>query len=208
MTQNEKNLVPDEDAFLMVEFQKGSKSAFATLFTKYQQMVVNVITRYIGDNVFAEDMAQEVFLRIYKAKNKYKPVTQFKYYLFTIVHNLCLNEIRDTIRRKTKSMDFSEESFSGRPCARGRSAFGGDDKLCPEVNSEPIENSENMEIRQDVKSAIESLPPQQRIAVILDKYEGLSYEEIGKVMKLSVSAVKSILWRAREGLKEKLKKYI
>lgn len=98
MTQNEKNLVPDEDSFLMVEFQKGSKNAFNTLFKKYQQMVVNVITRYIGDHAFAEDMAQEVFLRIYRAKNKYKPVTQFKYYLFTIVHNLCLNEIRDSIR--------------------------------------------------------------------------------------------------------------
>lgn len=189
MTQNEKNLVPDEDSFLMVEFQKGSKNAFTTLFTKYRQTVVNVISRYIGDNVFAEDMAQEVFLRIYRAKNKYKPLTQFKYYLFTIVHNLCLNEIRDAVRRKTKPIDF-------------------DDKLGPAINNEPIENSENMEIRREVKSAIESLPPQQRIAVILDKYEGLSYEEIGKVMKLSVSAVKSILWRARQGLKEKLKKYI
>ena len=189
MTANDKRLVQDEDALLMVEFQKGSRNAFNTLFKKYQQMVVNVIARYIGDHAFAEDMAQEVFLRIYRAKNKYKPVTQFKYYLFTIVHNLCLNEIRDSIRRKTKTMDF-------------------DDKLGPAINSEPIENSENMENRQDVKTAKESLPPQQRIAVILDKYEGLSYEEIGKVMKLSVSAVKSILWRAREGLKEKLKKYI
>ncbi|MFH1231948.1 MAG: RNA polymerase sigma factor [Planctomycetota bacterium] len=186
---NEKPLVPDEDALLMVEFQKGSKVAFNTLFKKYQQMVVNVIARYIGDHAFAEDMAQEVFLRIYKSKDKYKPITPFKYYLFTIVHNLCLNEIRNTIRHKTKTIDFNDE-------------------LGPAINNEPIENSENMEIKQDVKSAIESLPPQQRIAVILDKYEGLSYEEIGKVMKLSVSAVKSILWRAREGLKEKLKKYI
>jgi RNA polymerase sigma-70 factor, ECF subfamily len=189
MTQNEKNLLADEDALLMVSFQKGSRDAFNSLFRKYQQMVVNVITRYIGDSTFAEDMAQEVFLRIYRSKNKYKPVTKFKYYLFTIVHNLCLNEIRDINSHRTKTMDF-------------------DDTLGLSNNDEPIANSENTEIRQEVKSAIESLPPQQRIAVILDKYEGLSYEEIGKVMKLSVSAVKSILWRARESLKGKLKKYI
>jgi RNA polymerase sigma-70 factor, ECF subfamily len=189
MKQNENNLLPDDDAFLMVEFQKGSRDAFNALFRKYQQMVVNVITRYIGDSAFAEDMAQEVFLRIYRSKNKYKPVTKFKYYLFTIVHNLCLNEIRDINSRRTKTMDF-------------------DDTLGLSNNAEPIANSENTEIRLEVKSAIESLPPQQRIAVILDKYEGLSYEEISKVMKLSVSAVKSILWRARESLKGKLKKYI
>ena len=179
-----------EDAILMAQFQAGNKDAFNSLFGKYQQMVFGVISRYINDRSYAEDMTQEVFLRIYKARDRYSPTTQFKYYLFTIVHNLCVNEIRDSSRRKTKATDFSDD-------------FGFQD------NSEPISDTfHQKEVRLDVKSAIDSLPDQQRMAIILDKYEGMSYEEIAKTMKQSVQAVKSILWRARQNLKERLKKYI
>ena len=187
---NEKQLIQDEDAILMSQFQKGNKGAFDSLFSKYQKMVFGVIARYINDRSYAEDLTQEVFLRIYKARDRYTPATQFKYYLFTIVHNLCVNEIRDSSRRKTKATDFSDD-------------FGFKD------NSEPIsDNMHQKEVRLDVKSAIDSLPAQQRMAIILDKYEGMSYEEIGQTMKQSVQAVKSILWRARQNLKERLKKYI
>lgn len=198
---NEKQLIQDEDAILMAQFQKGNKDAFNSLFGKYQQMVFGVIARYINDRSYAEDMTQEVFLRIYKARDRYSPTTQFKYYLFTIVHNLCVNEIRDSSRRKTKATDFSDDF----PLTGARLAKGGGFQ----DNSEPISDTfHQKEVRLDVKSAIDSLPAQQRMAIILDKYEGMSYEEIAKTMKQSVPAVKSILWRARQNLKERLKKYI
>ena len=184
----------DEDAILMAQFQKGNKDAFNSLFRKYQQMVFGVIARYINDRSYAEDMTQEVFLRIYKARDRYTPATQFKYYLFTIVHNLCVNEIRDSSRRRTKPTDFSES--------------GDTMPIVSPDSGSPSDNMHQKEVRLDVKTAIDSLPAQQRMAIILDKYEGMSYEEIGRTMKQSVPAVKSILWRARQNLKERLKKYI
>jgi len=194
-------MVQDEDAILMAQFQKGNKDAFNSLFSKYQKMVFGVIARYINDRSYAEDMTQEVFIRVYKARDKYQPTTQFRYYLFTIVHNLCVNEIRDSSRRKTKTTDFSDDF----PLTGARLAKGGGFQ----DNSEPVsDNLHQQEIRLDVKSAVDSLPDQQRMAIILDKYEGMSYEEIGQTMKQSVPAIKSILWRARQNLKERLKKYI
>ncbi|MEW6027366.1 MAG: sigma-70 family RNA polymerase sigma factor [Planctomycetota bacterium] len=196
-----KQLTTDEDAILMAQFQKGSKDAFNSLFSKYQQMVFGVISRYINDRAYAEDMTQEVFMRVYKARERYSPTTQFRYYLFTIVHNLCVNEIRDSSRRKTKPTDFSDDF----PLTGARLAKGGGFQ----DGSEPIVDAfQQKEIRMAVKAAIDSLPAQQRMAVILDKYEGMSYEEIARTMKQSVQAVKSILWRARQNLKERLKKYI
>ncbi|MDI6733455.1 MAG: RNA polymerase sigma factor [Planctomycetota bacterium] len=190
MSSHSEHLVQDGDTILMLAFQKGDKKAFDTLFYKYQQTVVNVITRYVGNKSLAEDLAQDVFLRIYQARNKYQPIAPFKHYLFTCVHNLCVNEIRDATCHKTKTLDFNDK-------------FGWAD------DGEPVgESQEKMEIKLEVKSAIEDLPPQQRMAIILEKYENLSYEEIANVMKQSVSAVKSTLWRARQTLKEKLKKYI
>ena len=190
MSENNNQALNNEDAILMAQFQKGNKDAFDSLFRKYQGMVFSVIARYINDRSYAEDLTQEVFLRVYKARDKYQPTTQFKYYLFTIVHNLCVNEIRDSSRRKTKATDFSDD-------------FG------LKADSEPIiDTFHQKEVRLDVKSAVDSLPAQQRMAIILDKYEGMSYEDIGRTMKQSVPAVKSILWRARQNLKERLKKYI
>lgn len=187
---DEKQLVSDEDAILMAQFQKGDSNAFYSLFQKYQNMVFGSIARYINDRSLAEDLTQEVFLRIYKARDRYTPDTQFKYYLFTIVHNLCVNEIRDSSRRKTKATDFS----SGLE-------FQAD---IPQVT----DILHQKEIAVGVKAAIDSLPDQQRMAVILDTYQKMSYEEISRSIKQSVPAVKSLLWRARQSLKEKLKHYV
>lgn len=187
MTEDKKKVSGgDEDALLMVQFQRGNNEAFNSLVVKYQQMVVGVIARYTGDRANSEDMTQEVFIRVYRNRGNYQPTVPFRYYLFTIVHNLCLNEIRDSGRHKTTSIDF-DDTFK-----------------TPATE----EDSHKRELQDAVKAAIEALPPQQRMAVILDKYQELSYEEIAKTMRLSLTATKSVIWRARQNLKEQLKKYI
>lgn len=180
----------------MLECQSGNRRAFEALITKYQAPVLNLIYRYTGDRAGAEDTAQEVFLKIYNARKSYKPSGKFSNYVYTIVNNICLNEIRDNKRRQ-------EVSIHGQV----------DDETSPQVDKESdkervSDHFRKLELQVAVKSAIDSLPPQQRMAIILDKYEDLCYEDISKVMKTSVSAVKSLLSRARENLKERLKKYI
>lgn len=174
----------------MIQFQKGNLSAFEELIRKYETSVINTIYRYTSDRVEAEDLSQEVFIRVFKSKETYRPTRPFRYWLFTILTNLCLNKIRDTKRHQTFSIFPKDENH--------------------ELN---IEDSRNKSISDHfkqteqkiaVREALNSLPANQKMVVILNKYEDLSYEEIGQSMKISVSAVKSLLFRARENLKEKL----
>lgn len=178
----------DPGADLMLRFQNGDDNAFAELVGQVHRRVINLIYRYIGDAVEAEDLAQEVFLKLWKARLSYEPSAKFSTWLYRIVVNLCLNDIRDRKRMIVKAPP--EEILSK----------GGEDGIPTALSRE--------EMRALVKGAIEALPENQRMAVILVQYEGLSYEDASGTMGIGVGALKSLLFRARDNLKQRLERYV
>lgn len=193
----QENYLSDPDVELMLKFKKGDKLAFDKLIGKYHKPVINIIYRMIQDAHEADDLAQEVFIRVYNSAKSYKPEAKFFTWIYKITRNVCLNELR---RRKKKFISLDEEVFTE------------DDELKREIADtqidSPYQDAYKTELQEVVKEAIESLPENQRMAVILRRYEDLSYEDIAKTMDCSVSAVKSLLNRAKESLKDKLMSYI
>lgn len=184
----------DEDVILMLAVSKGDETAFAKLVEKHQGAVIGTVAKMLGSSSDAEDIAQQVFVRLWKSAKRYKPTAKFTTYLFTITRNLVFNETRKRKIRKQVSIEEQGEEWG---------AQYQDNK-----GSSPAEDSLHKELSKKVDQAIANLPEKQRIAVILRKYEQMPYDEIAQVLKLSLSAVKSQLFRAREQLKESLAEYL
>ena len=187
----------DPDVILMLRFQEGDKAAFEQLLDKYQKPIINFIYRMIQDRSESDDLAQEVFIKVYNAADSYKPIAKFSTWVYTIARNLCLNKLRER-RRKIVSLDADISTKEGEIKR----------EIAQVKEDTPYEGASKHELQEIVKEAINSLPDNQRMAVILRRYQLLSYEEIAKTMNCSVSAVKSILNRAKESLKDKLKHYV
>jgi RNA polymerase sigma-70 factor, ECF subfamily len=186
----------DEDIDLMLRFQNGEDRCFEELVERNKQRVFNIAYRYLGNVDDAEDAAQQVFINIYNARRTYTPKAQFPTWLYIICKNTCLKTFRKK-RPKIISIDFAAELEQD----------GASGQL-PDLNtSTPLENAISAERDSAVKEAIESLPENQKIVVILYKYEQLSYEKIAEISGFSIKAVKSLLHRARVNLKEKLAGY-
>ncbi len=185
--------MPDDDAQLMVNFQRGDSGAFDVLVRKYHVQVINIIYRFLGHVAAAEDLAQDVFVKVYQAAPAYKPTAKFSTWLYRIVANHCLNYRRDTAHRPVVSAS-ALESARQRP-------------LETHLEHDPSKALETEELRTAVRSALRALPPNQRLAVVLDKYRGLSHREIGRALGCSKKAVKSLLARARENLRRTLSPY-
>jgi len=181
----------DADVDLMLKFQAGDVSAFEQLMRKHQKSVINTIYRFIGNGAEAEELAQEVFLKVYNSVQKYKPKAKFSTWLYKIVTNLCLNELRRKRFEPVSLDDLAEETND----------FIDAKQIPPDIALERKE----LVIR--VKKAVESLPEKQRMALILREYDGLSYKEIAEVMGCSVASIQSRLQRAKATLKEKLAPY-
>jgi len=177
----------------MASFARGDLSAFDQLIVRHQQSVIDTIYRLIGDAATAEDLAQEVFLNIFRAAPKYKPTAAFRTWLFRITRNVCYNELR----RRARHPVVLEGPQSG------ISPLNVPD----EKAAQPFETMTAEERGRLVRAAIEKLPPAQRLAVILRRYEGLSYSEIAETMDKTVPAVKSLLSRAKSSLTESLRQY-
>ncbi len=183
-----------EDAHLMARVGKGDEEAFATLVEKYQDPVVGTVAKMLGSPTEAEDIAQQVFVRVWKSAKRYKPKAKFTTYLFTITRNLVFNETR---RKRNKLQVSIEEQ--------------GDDwgkQYADDRTSSPSEESLRAELIQKVDAAIAKLPKKQRMSIVLRRYEDMPYEDIADVLGTSISAVKSHLFRARAFLKEELKEYL
>lgn len=187
----------DSDAELMARVKRGDRAAFRVLVERHQRTVINVIYRSIGDAWEAEDLAQRVFVQVYRAAGRYEPTAKFTTWLFTIVHHLVLNEYRRRSRRTMESLEAMAQPEAEVPVVA----------VADERASNPAEVAALRELQRRISEAVERLPAQQRTAVILCRYEGQSYEEIGRVLRCSVSAVKSLLHRARRTLKEELRGY-
>jgi RNA polymerase sigma-70 factor (ECF subfamily) len=184
----------EPEAIIMVEVAEGNLSAFKTLVELHHKPLISFIARFTGDRDSAEDIAQEVFLRVFKAAKDYKPRAKFKTWLFTIATNLCLNEIRDN-KTSFKFVDFSDFQETEYPV------------IVPDAFS-PQKAAENKELSTAVRKAIRNLPENQRIAILLRQYNDFSYHEISKAMDISIPAVESLIQRARQSLKKSLYSYL
>lgn len=184
----------DVDFLLMERIGEGDHAAFRALVERHQHAVIGTVAKMLGNASESEDIAQQVFLRIWKNAKRYRPDAKFTTYLFTITRNLVFNETRRKSRKKEVSSDEREENSN----------------LLIEASPDRQPDSELLqaELQRAVDDAIASLPEAQRMAVVLRRYEQLSYEEIAGVLNLSVSAVKSLLFRARTSLREALAGYL
>ncbi len=187
---------PDRGKELMLKVKAGDEEAFAALVGLYQKIVINIVYRYLGDAARAEDLAQEVFLRVYRARKTYKPLARFKTWLYRIAVNLVVNE--SETRKKQKAV--SLEVLRGE---NGREFNFPDRKAAT-----PMEEMERSELLHHVREAVLALPEKQRLAVVLNKYQDLSYNEVADIMGMSVEAVKSVLFRAREKIRARLDRYL
>ena len=187
------------DVQLMLDVKSGDDSSFELLLRKYRTPVVNFLYRMVRDTGAAEDLAQEVFLRVYRARSQYQPTAKFTTWMFRIATNLALNALRD---RRHRQMEISIDQS-----AVGYSGDGENEQPAMEIaDRQPtIEVDLIQRDRTDlIRRAVESLPEKQRAAVLLHKYQEMDYDQIARVLGCSESALKSLLFRAYETLRGEL----
>lgn len=188
----------DEDVQLMLAFQRGDESAFPKLVQRNQANVFAVIYRFLGDQSEVEDLTQEVFLRVFRTVRRYSPTAKFSTWLYRIAANLSLNAIRARSKVKIAQLEMPDD--------------GDGDGFYREVEDlsgkQPYEEMDSTETRERIMEAINSLPENQKIAIILNKYEHMSYDDIAEVLGCSMMAVKSLLSRARCNLRQALIRHI
>ncbi len=191
----------DPDALsvrLMRRVQAGDEAAFEELVRLHQGPVIGTITRMLGDPDEAHDIAQVVFLRVWKSAARWEPTAKFTTWLFTITRNLVFNESRRRSRKPAWSMD---EPRSDDSDDRPRE-FADPSARPPDVDAHQAE------LERAVDAAVQKLPENQRLAVILRRHEDMDYEQIARILDTSVSSVKSLLFRARTTLRESLRGYL
>ena len=188
--------VQDIDAHLMLRFKEGDTGAFDTLFKKHTRRIVNFAYRFVRNREVAEELAQEVFLKVYQNAEGYQIQSKFTSWLYTIATNICLNEIRKPrYRVKHQSMYVTSKSDSGTEEIQREIA----------VTDGPDRMMEQQAIERAIRESLNQIPEKQRIAFILNKYQELSYSEVADVLKISEKAVKSLIHRAKETLADRLK---
>jgi len=191
----------DPDVALMMALKHGDDSAFAELLARHQARVITLVYRFVGNEAEAEDLAQEVFLRIYRTRDRYQPKARFSTWLYRIAANVSLNALRSRSRRRSISVPLA---YDGAETQEGRTSQRVEDHRL----SAPAERMDRSELRGQIRDAIDQLPENQKVAVVLNKYEDMSYDEIAAVMGCSTMAVKSLLARARGNLRDRLEYYI
>jgi RNA polymerase sigma-70 factor (ECF subfamily) len=184
----------DQDLYWMERVAKGDMEAFQALIEAHQSRVVGAVAKMLGDEMDAEDIAQQVFIRVWKSAGRYRPTAKFTTWLFKITRNLVFNELRRRKRHPVTPLQAEEEERFFQPADNG--------------GMSPDESLLDLELNDAVQMAIDALPETQRMAIVLRRYEEMPYEEIGHVLGLSVPAVKSVLFRARAELRERLRKYM
>jgi RNA polymerase sigma-70 factor (ECF subfamily) len=190
----------DPDVRLMLAVRDDDAGAFEELMRRYQDRLVTVLDHLVGNRDQAEDLAQDVFLRIYRSRKSYVPGAKFSTWLFTIANNVASNARRSRSRRKEVNLD-SRPSMSG-----GMQSM---DELAQAASGlMPARQVDKAEMREVVRMAIGTLNERQRLAVLLSKFESMSYEDIAETMEMTPQAIKSLLSRARSNLREVLEPYL
>jgi RNA polymerase sigma-70 factor (ECF subfamily) len=197
----------DPDQALMRAFQEGDVSAYEVLVHKYQGPVLSLVRRYLGSrSPGVEDVGQEVFLRIFRSKHTYEPRAKVGTWIYRITVNTCLNEIRRLGAEKNRRVAGFTAVFGDE--ARGEGGASADEVLADPRAATAAAGAEAGEVERRVRAAVDALPEQQRLAVVLSRYHHLSYEDVAASMDSTVPAVKSLLMRAREGLRRALAAYV
>lgn len=186
------------DAEVMLELKAGNMQAFDVLLGKYRKPIVHFMFRMVHNQAVAEELAQEVFLRVYRSRETYRAEARFSTWLYRIATNLGVNHARDTRHERTASTVYLDETDA----ETGTTPDVADDT--PSAEADMLRAERMKAIRQHVMA----LPERQRTAVLMHKYEGLDYKQIGEVLKLSESATKSLLFRAYQTLRERLKEFV
>jgi RNA polymerase sigma-70 factor (ECF subfamily) len=186
------------DAQVMLRVKAGDDSAFDYLVQKYRRPILNFMYRMAHNSAAAEDMAQEVFLRVYRSRQNYEASAKFTTWLYRIASNLAVNRARDTRHERpevTVSLDEKDQNT-------GLTMDLPDDSVSAE---EAIVRRERLAA---IRQRVQALPERQRMAVIMHKYQQMDYRQIAEILKLSESAIKSLLFRAYETLREQLKEFV
>jgi len=182
----------------MLELSAGNMAGFDFLLQKYRKQIVNFMYRMVHNQAVAEELAQEVFLRVYRSRETYRAEARFSTWLYRIATNLGVNYARDTHNERTASTVYLDEADP-------------QTGITPDV-ADLTAGAEDQLLRRERSNAIRehvlALPERQRMAVLMHKYEGMDYRQIGDVLKLSESATKSLLFRAYQTLRERLKEFI
>jgi RNA polymerase sigma-70 factor (ECF subfamily) len=189
----------DPDVQLMLRFQKGDRGAFQQLFNKYSSSVVNFAFRFVGSRERAEELAQEVFLQVYRWQDRYEPRAKFSTWLFKIAHNHCLNEVRKG------EYKVSHESLDSQRDSEGEER----ERELPDTN--PWKSDDILAAKQTadkIQTILRRLPESQRSALMLSRLEGLSYQEVAEVLGTTEKAVKSLVFRATQSLREGLQEFL
>jgi RNA polymerase sigma-70 factor, ECF subfamily len=183
--------VLDPDAVLMVQVCGGHEPSFETLLHRHRSTVVNHLYRLVRDRAIAEELAQDVFLRVYRFRSRYQPEAKFTTWLFRITTNVALNWRRDT-RREAAHLRLDASSNESRRIQVLDQNPRADQQLLAEHRA------------REIRDAIDSLPPKQLAAIVMHKYEGMDYIQIAEVLDCSIPALKSLLFRAYETLRRRL----
>jgi len=184
----------------MLQVRDDDATAFEELMLRYQGRVLSVLRHVVGTHEQAEDLTQEVFLRVFRARKTYTPGAKFSTWLFTIANHLALNALRSKKRKP-------EYQFSSAGASTG--SMNTLEMSVPENSAlMPARQLDSQEMRETVRQAVETLGESQKMAVMLNKFEGMNYADIAQVMQLTPQAVKSLLCRARINLREILEPYM
>jgi len=187
-----------DDAAIMLQLSAGNMAAFDLLLQKYRKPIIHFMYRMVHNEAVAEELAQEVFLRVYRSRETYRAEARFSTWLYRIATNLGVNHARDTRHERSASTVYLDEPD-------------------PETGSTPdvadtTPGAEAALLRKErmasIREFVMALPERQRMAVLMHKYEGMDYKQIGEILKLSESATKSLLFRAYQTLREKLKGFL
>ncbi len=190
---------PDPDAQLMLRVQRGDRAAFEALIDKYKQPVMNLVYRIIGDLTESEDLCQNVFLQVHKSARRYRATARFSTWLYTIARNLCLNELRRRGRHPAESLDAHPTDLED---------FSLHHQIKDPATLSPPDACLLAELEERIELALAALPENQRTAILLCRQEDLSYDQIAEILDCSVSATKSLIHRARESLRQRLKPFL
>jgi RNA polymerase sigma-70 factor (ECF subfamily) len=191
-------LDPASDAAAMLRVAAGDEASFNFLVQKHHRAMIHFLFRMVRNQAVAEELAQEVFLRVYRARDSYRAEARFTTWLYRIATNLAVNHARDTKHERSAQtiyLDAPDEESGTTPDVADEE---------PSVEQKLMRNERMAAIRTHVMA----LPERQRMAVLMHKYEGMDYKQIGEVLKLSESATKSLLFRAYQTLRDKLKGFV
>ena len=186
------------DAEVMLRVREGDDAAFGFLIEKYRRPIIHFMFRMVHNQAVAEELAQEVFLRVYRSRESYRAEAKFSTWLYRIATNLGVNHARDTKHERTAQNVYLDQPDP----ETGTTPDVAD--LTPSVEQDLVRQERMRAIQQHVMA----LPERQRTAVLMHKYQGLDYKQIGEVLRLSESATKSLLFRAYQELREKLKDFV